>query len=110
MIKVFPGEKDDGKTEPSIRSWAQPVVSLKDLLKNRCNLKGALVFCTYRWKNGQKEFSSGSPHKVWKDYQGVIHNTYHSGHIESDHHVICLMSEDMANHFAFPNFTTPVPG
>ena len=48
--------------------------------------------------------------RVWKDYQGVIHKTYHGGNIEIDHHVICSMSEDVVKHFALPNFTTLIPG
>ena len=41
LIALFPGnKKDDGKSETSIKSWAHPVVVLKDLMKNRCNLKG----------------------------------------------------------------------
>ena len=45
----------------------------------------------------------------WKDYQGVIRNNYYGGHIETDHHVIWSMPEDVANHFMLPNFATPVP-
>ena len=48
--------------------------------------------------------------RVCKDHQGVIHNTYNGGNIETDHHVIGLIPEDAAKHFAFLNFTTPVPG
>ena len=57
LIAVFPGGGGgggggyDGKPEPSIKSWAQPVGALKDLLKNRCNLKVALVFCPYHLPN-----------------------------------------------------------
>ena len=55
IIVVFPGiKKDNGKPEPSIKSWAQPVGSLKDPLKKRCNIKGALVLCPYRWPNRLK--------------------------------------------------------
>ena len=78
--------------------------------KNRCNLKGALIFCPYIWPNGLKYFFSGSAHKQWKDYQGIIHNTYNGGNIETDQHVICLIPEDVENLFAFPNLTTPVIG
>ena len=45
-----------------------------------------------------------------KDYQGLINNTYHVGHIETDNRVICSMPEDVTNHFVFPNFSTPMPG
>ena len=55
-FSVFRKNNDNGKTEPDIKSRAQPVVSLKDLLKNRCNLKGALVFYPYHWPDGLKEF------------------------------------------------------
>ena len=68
------------------------------------------MLCTYRWPKGLKECSSGSAHKGWKYYQGVINNTYHDLHIVTDHHVILLMPEDMEKHFVFPNFATPVPG
>ena len=55
LISVFTGnKKGDGKPDPSIKSWAQPVGALKDILKNVFNLKGALVFCTYRLSNGLK--------------------------------------------------------
>ena len=38
IIAVFPGnKKDDGKSYPSIKSWAQPVGALKDLLKIDAN-------------------------------------------------------------------------
>ena len=81
-------KKDDGDPDPSIHSWAQQVGSLKELLKKRCNLKWALVLCPYIWPNGLKGFSSGTAHKGRKDYQGVINNTYHGGHIETKHHII----------------------
>ena len=49
LISVFTGnKKDDGKTKYSIKSWAQPVITLKDHLKKRCNLKGELVIYPYR--------------------------------------------------------------
>ena len=68
IIAVFTGNKKYvGNPDPSIKSWAQPVGALKDLLKNRYNLKGALVFCPYCLTNGMKEFSSGSKNKEWKD-------------------------------------------
>ena len=55
LIAVFPGrKKDDRKPDPSIKSWSKPVGALKDILKNRCNLKGAFVFCPYCWPNGLK--------------------------------------------------------
>ena len=111
LIEVFPGrKKDNGKPDPSIKSCAKPVGAIKDLLKNMYNLKGALVFCPYRWPNGQNFFSSGITHKEWKDYQGIVHNTYHGENIETDHHVICLMPEDSEKHFVLPNFIIPVPG
>ena len=55
IIEVFPINKnDDGKPELIINSWANPFGALKDLLKNRLDLKWSLVFCTYRWPNGLK--------------------------------------------------------
>ena len=55
LIAVFPrSKKDDGKPYPSIKSWAKSVGTLKVLLKNRCKLKGSLVFCPYRWTNRLK--------------------------------------------------------
>ena len=45
IIALFTGiKKDDGNPDLSIKSWAKPVGKLKDLIKNRCNLKGALLF------------------------------------------------------------------
>ena len=45
IIAVFPGtNKNNGSSDPGIRSWAEPVKAMKYLLKNRCNLKGSLVF------------------------------------------------------------------
>ena len=58
-----------------------------------------------------KEFSGiRNIQTVCKDYQGVIHNTYHGGHIETYHHVICSILEDVAKQSVTPNFTTPIPG
>ena len=57
-----------------------------------------------------ERISSRITHKEWKYYQGIIHNTYHGGNIETYHHVLCSIPEDMENHFVLPNFTTPVPG
>ena len=68
------------------------------------------MLCTYRWPNGPKLFSIGRSHKGWKEYQGIINNTYHGGNIETDHHVIYLIPEDVEKHFALPNYTTLVPG
>ena len=48
--------------------------------------------------------------EVAKDYQGVIFNTYHGGDVETGHHVIWLIPEDVANNFSFPNFITAVLG
>ena len=57
------------------------------------------------------EFSGSSNiQRGWKDHQGLIHNTYHGGNIETGHHVICVIQEDVAKQFAFPNFTTPIEG
>ena len=48
LIAVFPrSKKDDGNPDPITKSWENPVVELKDSMKKRCNLKGALVFCPY---------------------------------------------------------------
>ena len=55
-------------------------------------------------------YGSSNIYRSWKDYQGVINNTYHGGNIETDHHVIGLIPADVAKHVAFPNFTTVVPG
>ena len=65
----------------------------------------------YCWPDVLKEFSGRSNlQRGWKDYQGVIHKTYHGGNIESDPHVICLIPEDVVKHFLFPNFVTPMTG
>ena len=111
LISVFPGNKKvNGKPDPIIKSWAHPLGALNDLLKKICNLKGALMFCPYQCPNGHKLFSSGSKQKEWKYYQGIIHNPHHGRSIETDHHVICSIPEDMARQFKFYNFITPVPG
>ena len=55
IIKLFLGrKKDDRNLEPRIKSWTKPVCALKDLLKERCNIEGTLVFCPYRWPNRLK--------------------------------------------------------
>ena len=112
IIVVLPGTKqNDGRRYPGIKSWEKSVKALRKLFKKICNLKGSLVFYPYRCPDGMKEFSGSSNiHRVWKDYQGVISNTYHGGNIETDHNIIGLIPEDAEKHFAFPNFTTPVPG
>ena len=97
-------------TKPSIKSWTHPVGALKELLEMRCNLKGSLLLCTYLWPNRLKEFSSGSSHKECKYYQGIIHKTHHGGNIETDHHGISLIPQDVEKYFVFYNFTTPLPG
>ena len=52
LIAVFPrGKKVYGEPDPSIKSWAQSVGALKEILKKRCNIKGSLVFYPYRWPN-----------------------------------------------------------
>ena len=48
------------------------------------------------WPDGLKAFSSGGAHKGWRYYLGVIHNTYHGGNIEADHHTICSIPEKVA--------------
>ena len=41
IISVFPGTKIIyGRPETGIKPWAHTVKALRDLLKNRCNLKG----------------------------------------------------------------------
>ena len=89
IIEVFTGtKKDDWKPESGIKSWAQPVGALKDLIIYICKLKGALVFYHYRFPDEIKNISSGGAHKGWKYYLGVIHNTYHGGNIEISHRFI----------------------
>ena len=80
------------------------------MMKKRFNIKGELVLCTYHWPNTMKEFSSGSAPKEWKDDQEIIHNTYHGGNIETDHHFICSIPEGVAKNFLFHNLTTPFSG
>ena len=68
------------------------------------------MFCPYRWTDGVKSFPESSNIQIgWKYYQVVIHNSYYGGHIETGHHVICFMTEDVEKHFLFSNFSTPVP-
>ena len=45
----------------------------------------------------------GRAHEGWKDYQGLIHNTYHGGHIETDHIFICSIPEDVEKRFELPS-------
>ena len=66
------------------------------------------MLCPHHWPDRLKEFSSGGSHKGWNDYQVIVHNTYHGGKIETYHHFICSMPEDISKHFALPNFTAPV--
>ena len=41
LISVFPvANKNCGLTDPDIKSWAQTVKALRDLLKKRSNLRG----------------------------------------------------------------------
>ena len=103
----FPvNNKDDVRPDLGIKLWSQPFKALKDLLKNIFNLKGSLVFCTYRYPYGMKEFSrSGIIQRVCDYYTWVINTKDHGGHIEIDHRVVFLMPEDVARHFALPNFT-----
>ena len=44
-VAVFlSAKKKCGSKDPDIKSWGQPVNSLKDILGKRCNLKGSLMF------------------------------------------------------------------
>ena len=79
---IYRNKKYHGKPDPGIKSWAQPVGALKDLLKIYATWKGALVLFPHRWIYGLKEFFSCGSHKGWKYYLGVIYNTYHGGNIE----------------------------
>ena len=55
LIVLFTGnKKDDGKTDPSIKSWSQPVGALKELLKKICKQKEALLLSHYHWPNELK--------------------------------------------------------
>ena len=61
-------------------------------IKAELYLRGSLVLFSYRWIYGLEEFSvSSNIQRGCKDYQGVIHNTYHGENIETDHHVIVSM-------------------
>ena len=59
---------------------------------------------------GEKLSVSINIQRGWKDYQGVIHNTYHGGNIGTENHVVFSIPEDVARQFLFPNFATPMPG
>ena len=49
LISVLPfTKKNDRSPDPGIKSWEQPLNTLRDLLKKSCNLKESLVFCPYR--------------------------------------------------------------
>ena len=64
-------------------------------------------FCPCCWPGGLKYFSGIVTYKRCNYFQGVIYNTYHGGHVETGHHVILLMPEDVSNYSMFPNFTPP---
>ena len=78
LIVVFPvTKKNDGRPDPDIKSWAQPVKALRNLLKKSFNLKGSLVFFSYYYPDGLTEFSGSSNIQIGrKNNQGVIYNTY----------------------------------
>lgn len=80
------------------------------MLENILNIKGELVFCPYHWKDKLKQLSWSGTNKGWKDYQGIIHKTYHGEYIETHNHVIWLMTEVVAKHFDLPTLTAPGPG
>ena len=107
LIELFPStKKDDKNPNHIIKSWEKKVIELKYLMKID-EKKGVLVFCTYRWPDVLKGVSSGIAHKGWKYYQAIFLNTYHCGHIETDHHVICLMSEEVTNLFCINQVHLP---
>ena len=61
IISVLSGnKKNNGRPDPEIKSWAQPVKALMDRLNEICNLKGLLVLNPYRWPDGLTEFSGSS--------------------------------------------------
>ena len=68
------------------------------------------MFFPYHFSDGLKGFSSDGAHKGWKYYQLEIHSTYHGGNIETDHHFICLIPEDVPKPSVFPKFTALVSG
>ena len=108
LISILPGiNKDYGKPDPNIKLYTQPVNYSKYILENICNLKVALVFSPYHWPYGLKEFALSGTHKGRNYFQGVIHNTYHGGHIETDHYVIFSITWDVSNHDSLPKFTVP---
>ena len=77
------------------------------MLNNSFNLKYSLVYFPYHCTDGVKVFSGSSNIQIGcKDYQGLIHNTYYFGHIETDHHAVCLMPEGVTKHF-FSLILTP---
>ena len=49
--------------------------------------KGIGIF-PYCYPVGLSKYSTSFTHKCWKYYQEVLCNTYHGGHIETDHRVI----------------------
>ena len=55
-------------------------------------------------------FYTSTIHRGMKDYRGVIHNTYRDGNIETDHHIIFSMIDEVAKNFVFHKFTNPCPG
>ena len=66
---------------------------MKYPLRKICNIKGSLLFCPYRCPDVMKELSGNcNIQRCWKEHQGVIHNTYHDGNIETDYCDILLMT------------------
>ena len=71
IISLFPvTKKDNGNPNPGNNLWVKPVVALKDLLNNKCDLKRELVFCTYHFIDVLKEFSVGGVKKGWSIIKG----------------------------------------
>ena len=83
IIKVFPGTKKKySRTEPNTKLLVQPVKDMQP--------KYVIAIFPYPWLDGTQELSGSINIQIeFKEYQGVIHNTYHGGHIETDNHFIC---------------------
>ena len=69
----------------------------KDLAGKRCYLKGYLLFPPYLCPDGLGELSTRNIQRLWKYYQGVLQNTYHDGHIETNQFLICSITKDFSD-------------
>ena len=75
----------------------------KDLAGKIFYLKGCLLFPPYFCPDGLGKLSNRNIKRLWKYYQGLLQNTYHGWHIETNHFLICSTTKDFSKNFAFNN-------